>query len=218
MDFYQIGAMKLFSQLGQLIEADDILAAEAARQQKQEDALDIKISDLPSEVMQQIGGYLLQDPNKKIHKIFKNRPDDNLQVLLFGEVKDLTYINIYSSDNEIDYPMNYKLLDYVNYILKVKGVKNTLEKMRVNFYVHTYKNPNIKDAKLIIKFINKKGKEIAAIEQEYHIGRGIMGTGGGYNYVLSYRHENKWNKQKIQKNDVIKEYNVIHDEITNKYF
>jgi len=200
MDFYQIGAMKVFSQLGQLIEADEI-----------------KISDLPSEVMQQIGGYLLQDPNKKIHKIFKNRPDDNLQVLLFGEVKDLTYINIYSSDNEIDYPMNYKLLDYVNYILKVKGVKNTLEKMRVNFYVHTYKNPNIKDAKLIIKFLNKQDKEIATIEQVYHIG-GIMGVGGGYNYVLSYRHENKWNKQKIQKNDVIKEYNVIHDEITNKYF
>jgi hypothetical protein len=200
MDFYQIGAMKVFSQLGQLIEADEI-----------------KISDLPSEVMQQIGGYLLQDPNKKIHKIFKNRPDDNLQVLLFGEVKDLTYINIYSSDNEIDYPMNYKLLDYVNYILKVKGVKNTLEKMRVNFYVHTYKNPNIKDTKLIIKFLNKQDKEIATIEQVYHIG-GIMGVGGGYNYVLSYRHENKWNKQKIQKNDVIKEYNVIHDEITNKYF
>ena len=200
MDFYHIGAMKVFSQLGQLIEADEI-----------------KINDLPSEVMQQIGGYLLQDPNKKIHKIFKNRPDDNLQVLLFGEVKDLTYLNIYSSDNEIDYPMNYKLLDYVNYILKVKGVKNTLEKMRVNFYVHTYKNPNIKDAKLIIKFLNKQDKEIATIEQVYHIG-GIMGVGGGYNYVLSYRHENKWNKQKIQKNDVIKEYNVIHDEITNKYF
>jgi hypothetical protein len=120
MDFYQIGAMKVFSQLGQLIEADEI-----------------KISDLPSEVMEQIGGYLLQDKNKKIHKIFKNRPDDDLQVLLFGEVKDLTYINIYSSDNEIDYPMNYKLLDYVNYILKVNGIKLTLEKMKINFYIET---------------------------------------------------------------------------------
>ena len=45
-----------------------------------------------------------------------------------------------------------------------------------------------------------------------------MGVGGGYNYKLLYWHENKWNKQKIQKNDIIKEYNVIHDEITNKYF
>jgi hypothetical protein len=204
MDFYHIGAMKVFSQLGQLIEEDE--------------HNQIKLSDLPIDIMQKIGSYLLEDKNKKIHKIFKNRPDDKLQVLLFGEVKDLTYINIYSSDNEIDYPMNYKLLDYVNYILKVKGVKNTLEKMRVNFYVHTYKNPNIKDAKLMIKFLNKKGKEIAAIEQEYHIGRGIMGTGGGYNYKLLYWHENEWNKQKIQKNDIIKEYNIIHDEIINKYF
>ena len=114
MDFYHIGAMKVFSQLGQLIEEDE-------RNQ-------IKLSDLPSEVMEQIGSYLLEDKNKTIQKIFRNRPDDELQVLLFGEVKDLTYINIYSSDNEIDYPMNYKLLDYVNYILKVKGVKLTLEK------------------------------------------------------------------------------------------
>ena len=82
MDFYHIGAMKVFSQLGQLIEEDE-------RNQ-------IKLSDLPSEVMEQIGSYLLEDKNKKIHKIFKNRPDDDLQVLLFGEVKDLTYINIYS--------------------------------------------------------------------------------------------------------------------------
>lgn len=200
MDFYQIGAMKVFSQLGQLIEADEV-----------------KLSDLHIDILQKIGSYLLQDPNKTVHKIFKNRPDDDLQVLLFGEVKDLTYVNIRDSDNEIDYPMNYKLLDYVNYILKIKGVKLTITKMKIRFYHHTYKNPNIQEAKLIIKFLNKQDKEIATIEQVYHIG-GIMGVGGGYNYVLSYRHENKWNKQKIQKNDIIKEYNVIHDEITNKYF
>ena len=139
MDFYQIGAMKVFSQLGQLIEADEV-----------------KLSDLPIDIMQKIGSYLLQDPNKTVHKTFKNRPDDDLQVLLFGEVKDLTYINIYNSDNTIDYPMNYKLLDYVNYILKVKGVKLTLEKMKINFYHHTYKNPNIHEAKVIIEFYNKE--------------------------------------------------------------
>ena len=47
MDFYHIGAMKVFSQLGQLIEDDE-------RNQ-------IKLSDLPSEVMEQIGSYLLED-------------------------------------------------------------------------------------------------------------------------------------------------------------
>ena len=104
MDFYQIGAMKVFSELGQLIEED----------QKNQ----LKITSLNSDIMQKIGSYLLEDKNKTIHKIFKNRPDDDLQVLLFGEVKDLTYVNIYSSDNEIDYKMNDKLKNYVNFILK----------------------------------------------------------------------------------------------------
>ena len=117
MDFYHIGAMKVFSQLGQLIEDDE-------RNQ-------IKLSGLPIDIMQKIGSYLLQDENKTVHKIFKNRPDDKLQVLLFGEVKDLTYINIYNSNNEIDYPMNYKLLDYVNYILKVNGIRCPQRKMSV---------------------------------------------------------------------------------------
>ena len=131
--------------------------------------------------MQKIGSYLLEDKNKTIHNIFKNRPDDDLQVLLFGEVKDLTYINIYNYDNTIDYPMNYKLLDYVNYILKVKGVKLTLEKMKINFYHHEYKYMN--EAKVIIEFYNKKNIQKAVIKKVYHIGRGLMGVGGGYNYV-----------------------------------
>ena len=199
MDFYQIGAMKVFSQLGQLIEADEV-----------------KLSDLPIDIMQKIGSYLLQDPNKKIHKTFKNRPDDELQVLLFGEVKDLTYINIYDSNNKINYPMNYKLLDYVNYILKVKGVKLTLEKMKINFYHHEYKYMN--EAKVIIEFYNKEDIQKAVIKEVYHIGRGIMGTGGGYNYVLSYRHDNKWNEQNIKKKDITDEYESIKEEIINKYF
>ena len=118
MDFYQIGAMKVFPQLGQLIEEDEI-----------------QLSDLPIDLMQKIGSYLLQDPNKTVHKIFKNRPDDDLQVLLFGEVKDLTYINIHDCHNEIDYEMNDKIKSYVNFILKAKGIKSTCQKMRVKFYL-----------------------------------------------------------------------------------
>ena len=64
MDFYHIGVMKVFSQLGQLIEDDE-------RNQ-------IKLSDLPIDIMQKIGSYLLEDKNKTVHKIFKNRPDDDL--------------------------------------------------------------------------------------------------------------------------------------------
>ncbi len=111
MDFYQIGTMNVFSQLGQFIEEDE--------------NDQVKLTDLPEDIMQKIGSYLLDDQNKTIHKIFKNRKDDNLQVVLFGEVKDLTYVNIYDSSNEIDYPMNDKLKGYVNYILKTKGSKST---------------------------------------------------------------------------------------------
>ena len=196
MDFYQIGAMKVFSQLGQLIEEDEI-----------------KLSDLPIDIMQKIGSYLLEDKNKKIHKIFKNRPDDKLQVLLFGEVKDLTYINICSSDNEIDYPMNYKLLDYVNYILKVKGVKNTLEKMKVNFYIENKVNfIPFTFRKVKIIFYNKDNKQIATIMNDYYC------LEGSCNYILSYRHDNKWNDQNIKKKDITDEYETIHEELCNKYF
>jgi hypothetical protein len=203
MDFYHIGAMNVFSQLGQLIEEDE---------QNQ-----VKLTDLPSDIMQQIGSYLLEDKNKTIHKIFKDKQDDDLQVILFGEVKDLTYINIYDSSNEIDYTMNDTLKNYVNYILKIKGVANTCHKMRVRFHVHTYKNPNVQEARVIIKFLNNKDKEIAAIKQVYHVG-GLMGVGSGYNYYLSYRLNDEWKKQGIKKNDIIKEFNIIETDVINKYF
>ena len=163
MDFYQIGAMKVFSELGQLIEEDE--------------CNQIKLSDLNSDIMQKIGSYLLEDKNKTIHKIFKNRPDDDLQVLLFGEVKDLTYVNIYSSDNEIDYKMNDKLKNYVNFILKAKGIKNTCQTMRVKFYLEpTYVigcnkslreriSDGYRDTRIVkIKFYDKEDKQIAALK------------------------------------------------------
>ena len=200
MDFNQIGAMKLFSELGQLIEEDE--------------CNQIKLSDLNSDIMKKIGSYLLEDKNKTIHKIFKNRPDDDLQVLLFGEVKDLTYINIYSSDNEIDYPMNYKLLDYVNYILKVNGVKLTIEKMKLNFYIETkhFKRSFMDYRKIRIVFYNKEEKQTAAIENNYYY------LGGSCNYTLSYRHNNTWKTQNIKKKDITDEFDSIEQELYYKYF
>ena len=113
MDFYHIGAMKVFSQLGQLIEEDEI-----------------NLSDLPIDIMQKIGSYLLEDPNKTVHKIFKNRPDDDLQVLLFGEVKDLL---LYDEENRIGH-YSHILKEYIKYMLHVKGITTMLETMEVNFY------------------------------------------------------------------------------------
>ena len=135
MDFYHIGAMKVFSQLGQLIEADEV-----------------KLSDLPIDIMQKIGSYLLQDPNKTVHKIFKNRPDDDLQVLLFGEVKDLI---LYDEENRIGH-YSHVLREYIKYILHVKGITTMLETMEVNFY-DTCSSIIVK-----VKMRNKKKRSISS--------------------------------------------------------
>jgi hypothetical protein len=201
MDFYHIGAMNVFSQLGQLIEEDE--------------SNQIKLTDLSCDIMQQIGSYLLEDKNKTIHKIFKDKQDDDLQVLLFGEMKDLTYVNIHDSSNKIDYPMNDKLKDYVHWILKAKGSKSTCEKVKVNFYEYRYKHyyPEIK---VVIIFLNKKEKEIASIEQaSYHDG---PFNSKQYKYTFSFKHDNGWSKQSIQKKDIIDEYETISKDIINKYF
>ena len=39
-----------------------------------------------------------------------------------------------------------------------------------------------------------------------------------YHHKLMYKLNDKWNEQGIQKNDIIKEYNNIEDEIIEKYF
>ena len=137
MDFYQIGAMKVFSQLGQLIEEDEI-----------------KSSDLPIDIMQKIGSYLLEDPNKTVHKIFENRPDDDLQVLLFGEVKDLL---LYDEENRIGH-YSHILKEYIKYILHVKGITTMLETMEVNFY-DTCSSIIVK-----VTMCNQKKKVLAVIE------------------------------------------------------
>ncbi len=81
------------------------------------------------------------------------------------------------------------------YLVKCYLVK--FRKMKINFYHHEYKYIN--EARVIIEFYNKEDIQKAVIKEVYHFGRGIMGTGGGYNHVLSYRHDNKWNEQHIKK-------------------
>ena len=60
MDYYQIGALKVFTELGQLIEEDE--------------KNKIKFMDLPTDIIQNnISKYLLED--KQINKIFHNKED-----------------------------------------------------------------------------------------------------------------------------------------------
>jgi hypothetical protein len=174
------------------------------------------LSDLPLDLIHdKIGAYLLEDPNKTIHKIFKNRKDDDLQILLFGEVKDLTYINMCNGRTPIDYPMNNKLKNYVNRILKAKGSIKTCEKMKVNFYKDL--NYFFPVDKLNIIFLNKEDKYVASIDKKVYYRYPL---GFFYEYILSYRHNNEWIEQEIdqKKKSIIKEYEKIHYEIKEKYF
>ena len=203
-----------------------------------------KMEFLPLDLIHdKIGTYLLEDPNKTIHKIFENRKDDDLQILLFGEVKDLRYINIYDSNNEIEYEMNDKLKNYINFILKANKIKSNLKKMKCKFYIEQIKpmyfnhslNKNrykISD-KLIfkIKFYDEIGDEIVELYDRYYYGSGFLHPKEEYETLINYRvykveraekekikFYDKWKCQRIKKKDIINEYNEIKEEIMDKYF
>ena len=122
MDFFKIGALKVFADIGALIEEDE--------------KNKIKFMDLPSDIIyNNISKYLLED--KQINKIFHNKEDilalegsparrentrvrDNeLKYILFGKNIELPYMNIYSIENKMEVK-NDELIKYVNYILKQK--------------------------------------------------------------------------------------------------
>ncbi len=78
MDFYKIGALKVFADLGALIEEDE--------------KNKIKFIDLPTDIIQNnISKYLLED--KQINKIFHNQEDNVLKFILFGNNIELPYMN-----------------------------------------------------------------------------------------------------------------------------
>ena len=90
MDFFQIGALKVFADLGALIEEDE--------------KNQIKFMDLPTDIIQiNISKYLLED--KQINKIFHNQEDNELKFILFGNNIELPYMNLNNRDNNIELKM-----------------------------------------------------------------------------------------------------------------
>jgi hydroxymethylpyrimidine pyrophosphatase-like HAD family hydrolase len=77
MDFYKIGALKVFADLGALIEEDE--------------KNKIKFIDLPTDIIQNnIFNHLKKD--KTINKIFYDKDDYYLQNLLCGKLEKMNYI------------------------------------------------------------------------------------------------------------------------------
>ena len=92
MDFFKIGALKVFADIGALIEEDE--------------KTQIKFMDLPTDIIQNnISKYLLED--KQINKIFHDKDDYYLQNLLCGKLEKMNYIktdewNEFTTDLNLD--------------------------------------------------------------------------------------------------------------------
>jgi hypothetical protein len=82
-DFYKNAALKVFAQLGQLIEEDEILNNNH-----------ILFHELPNDIIHKISNNLLSKNDKRFNKIFNEYKDDKLLKILFGDnIPELKYIN-----------------------------------------------------------------------------------------------------------------------------
>jgi hypothetical protein len=97
MDFYKIGALKVFADIGALIDEDE--------------KNQVKFMDLPTDIIQNnMSKYLLED--KQINKIFNEKDDYYLLNMLFGYIPNLQYIgpntwNEYKTSINLDCIKNY---------------------------------------------------------------------------------------------------------------
>ena len=196
MDFFQIGALKVFAELGQLIEEDE-------RNQ-------IKFMDLPVDIIQNnIACHLLKD--KTINKIFHNNVDNELKFLLFGNNIELPYMNLNNRGNKIEVK-NDELIKYVNYILKQKNINKVVKNISVSFYERESKGKSCFSwIEKTINLLDKENKLIAWINEVYTFG--IMNIRTTF-LKLVIRQEDKDIVQTIKKENIVNECNSIHNYIS----
>ena len=193
MDFYKIGALKVFADLGALIEEDE--------------KNKIKFIDLPTDIIQNnISKYLLED--KQINKIFHNKEDNELKFILFGNNIELPYMNIYNIENKMEVK-NDELMKYVNYILKQKNICKTVKKIDVTFYEKHAKGKScLTWIEKIINLRDKENKLIAWINEVNTFG--ILNQRNTY-LSLVLKQEDKNISQTIKKENIIHECHNIHN-------
>ena len=201
IDFFQIGALKVFTELGQLIEEDE-------RNQ-------IKFMDLPSDIIyNNIASHLLKD--KTINKIFHKHDDNELKYILFGKNIELPYMNLNNMDNEIEVK-NDELIKYVNYILKQKNINKVVKNISVSFYERRAKGKScLTWIEKTINLMDKENKLIAWINEVSTFG--IIRT----TYLrLVIKQNDKDIIQTIKKENIISECYKLHNHISeciNNYY
>ena len=120
------------------------------------------ILDLPNDIMHNyISKYLLE--NKQINKIFNEKDDYYLQMLLFGEIKKLPYVvrydtNAYKIQNDV-------LKAYVNRILRGFKINEEIHSIIVNFDFHPHEW-EINFNHMWIEFQNESDKVICRLYKD----------------------------------------------------
>ena len=203
IDFFQIGALKVFAELGQLIEEDDHNK--------------INFLDLPIDIIHnKIASHLLKD--KTINKIFHEHDDNELKYILFGKNIELPYMNIYNFDNKIKVK-NDDLLKYVNYILNQKNINKIVKNIDVNFHEKQSKGKNYFTwIDKTINFLDKDNKLIAWINEVSTFG--IIRT-TYLRLIIRQKDNEKDIVQTIKKENIISECYKIHNYISeciNNYY
>lgn len=169
---------------------------------------------LSGDLSQLIGSYLLEDKTKTIHKIFFDKKDDALKVLLFGEVKDLNYIDINDKNNEIPYTNNM-IMKFVNNFLKKKNEKTSAARMNINFFHDEIQDRNI----IKICCYTHDGLKIAEITDGFPLT--IISKYVFIHFLCGNLHPNFpviWGVKVLNKKLIVREYKTIQEEIIKKYF
>ena len=132
MDFYQIGALKVFADLGALIDEDEI-----------------KFMDLPIDIIQNnIFNHLKTD--KTINKIFYDKDDYYLQNLLCGKLEKMNYIktdewNEFKTDLNLDPIKEFIIINRRCFMKYLNTNKLNCTSIIIKYYVpYNFKLSNIR--------------------------------------------------------------------------
>ena len=118
-------------------------------------------------------------------------------------------IDIDNFDNQIPYT-NENMKNYINIILKKYKCNEVCAnevcvRMTINFY------QNYGPIRIIICAYNSNDVKIATVDH-------CESWDKHYQIYFLCRYDNEWNIQNIKKNDIIKEYKRMKEEIIDKYF
>ena len=139
MDFYKIGALKVFADLGELIEEDE--------------SKQIKFMDLPIDIIQNnILNHLKKD--KIINKIFYEKDDYYLQNLLCGKLEKMDYIKTdewdeFKTDLNLDPIKKFININYRCFMKHFNTKKFNCTSIIIRYYVPF--NFNMNNIRIIIR-------------------------------------------------------------------